>query len=102
MARQQAHLVVGFRGLTLKDNDRYALEVLSTILGGSGGRLFLELREKQHLAYGVSAFSLEGIDPGYFAVHMSTSPEKLEQAMAGVRSELTRLASEPVSKAELD
>src|SRR5262249_8865497 len=44
-ARQQAHMVVGFPGTTLDDPDHFALEVLSTILSGQGGRLFLELRD---------------------------------------------------------
>src|SRR5262249_37896333 len=36
-ARQQAHMVVGFPGTTLDDPDRFALEVVSTVLSGQGG-----------------------------------------------------------------
>src|SRR5204863_420562 len=56
--KQQAHLVVGFPGTTIGDPDRFTLEVLSTILSGQGGRLFVELRERRGLAYRVSAFTL--------------------------------------------
>ena len=87
-SRQQAHMVVGFPGTTLDHADRFPLEVLSTILSGQGGRLFLELRDKEGLAYRVSAYSLEGLDPGYFAVYIATSPQNLEVAMAGIRDEL--------------
>ena len=37
LARAQAHVVLGFQGLTLFDPDRYALEVLSSVLSGMGG-----------------------------------------------------------------
>jgi zinc protease len=102
LSRQQAHMVIGFPGTTIDDPDRYALEVMATILSGQGGRLFVELRDKRGLAYRVNAFSLEGIDPGYFAVYIACSPENLPAAMAGIREELSRIVREPVPAAELD
>ena len=45
--RAQAHLVIGFRGLALDDPDREALEVLTQVLSGQSGRLFLELRDRR-------------------------------------------------------
>ncbi len=100
--RHQAHLVVGFPGTTVDHPDRHPLEVVTTILGGQGGRLFLELRDRQALAYSVSAAAIEGVDPGYVAVHLSCSPEKVPAALAGIRRELTRIASEPVTEKELE
>ncbi len=102
LSRQQSHMVVGFPGTTLADDDRFALEVLSTILSGQGGRLFVELRDRRGLAYRVNAFSLEGIDPGYFAVYIATSHDKLDEALAGIREELRRIVEEPVAPAELE
>jgi zinc protease len=102
LSRQQSHMVVGFPGTTIGDPDRFALEVLSTILSGQGGRLFVELRDKKGLAYRVNAFSLEGIDPGYFAVYIATGHDTLEAAQAGIRDELTRITHEPVPGPELD
>jgi zinc protease len=49
----------------------------------------------------VSAFAVEGVDPGYFAVYMGTSPEKLDAALEGIRAELTRVRDEPVPEEEL-
>jgi zinc protease len=102
LTKQQSHLVVGFPGTTLADPDRFPLEVLSTILSGQGGRLFVELRDKKGLAYRISAFSLEGVDPGYVAVYMATSPENLEVAVAGIEEELAKVRERPVSRAELE
>jgi zinc protease len=102
LPRAQAHLVLGGLGLSLVDPARHALEVLSTVLSGQGGRLFIELRDKQSLAYSVSCFSAEGIEPGTFGVYMGTSAEKLVQAESGIRAELERVRQEPVSAAELE
>ena len=99
--KQQAHLVIGYPGVTLADPDRFALEVLSTILSGQGGRLFVELREKRGLAYRVSAFTLEGLDPGYFAVYVACGPENLAVAEERILVELARITDRPVPAAEL-
>ncbi|HWV38737.1 MAG TPA: pitrilysin family protein [Vulgatibacter sp.] len=101
MDKQQAHLVLGFPGARFQDPERYALEVLASVLAGQGGRLFYELRDKRSMAYSVTAFNLEGIDPGYFGVYMGTSPEKLADAEEGIRAELARVAREPISEEEL-
>ncbi|MEJ7602615.1 MAG: pitrilysin family protein [Kofleriaceae bacterium] len=83
--RAQAHLVVGFPGATLAAPDRFALEILVAILGGQGGRLFSELREKRGLVYRISAHSIEGVDPGFVAVYLACAPEKLGTAVEAVR-----------------
>ncbi|HEY4243962.1 MAG TPA: pitrilysin family protein [Kofleriaceae bacterium] len=99
--RAQAHLVIGYPGATVDAPDRFALEVLVAILGGQGGRLFAELREKQALVYRVSAHSIEGVDPGFVAVYLSCAPEKLADAVAAVRAELLRIRTDGVTPAEL-
>jgi len=99
--RAQAHIVVGFLGASFHDSDRFALEVLSTTLSGQSGRLFLELRDRRSLAYAVTALSVEGMEPGYFAVYMGTSPEKVDEAVAGVEEQLTLLGHEPPSEEEV-
>lgn len=99
--KEQAHLVLGFLGVSMNDPRRYALDVLSSVLGGQAGRLFLELRDRQSLAYSVGAFSLEGLDRGYFAFYIGTSPDKLETALTGIQGELNRILTEDVTEPEL-
>ena len=101
LARAQSHLVLGFHGLRMDDPRRHALDVLTTVLSGQGGRLFLELRDKRSLAYSVSSFTLEGVDPGYVAVYIGTSPEKVDEALAGIREQLARVCDEPIPGDEL-
>jgi zinc protease len=98
--RAQSHLVLGFSGLTVDDPDRYALDVLSQVLAGQGGRLFLELRDRQSLAYSVSAVNVEGVAPGFFSVYIATAPEKLGEARRGMLEQLDRLVSSAPSEEE--
>lgn len=99
---QQVHLLLGFPGTTLDSPDRLALEVLDTVLSGQGGRLFRELRDRQGLAYSVTSFSQVGLDPGFFATYVATSPENFELALEGLRHQLELVATQPVSPQELE
>ncbi len=99
--REQAHCVIGVRGVCLDDEDRFALEVIAQLLAGQGGRLFLELRDRRGLAYAVDAMSVEGVDPGWFAVTIATAPARLEKARAGMLAELERLVAEEPAADEL-
>jgi zinc protease len=100
--RAQAHLVLGFRGVTVRDDDRFALEVISQLLAGQGGRLFLELRDRRGLAYAVNAMNVEGLAPGYFGVYIATAPEKFAAAKQGLLDELRGLLEAPPDDAELN
>jgi zinc protease len=86
----------------LADHARFSLEVLSTVLSGQGGRLFVELRDKRSLAYSVTSFAMEGIDPGYFAVYIGCGPAKTTEALDGIRAELERCRNELPTAAEID
>lgn len=99
--RNQAHIVLGFPGTTLNSPDRFPLEVLTSVLAGQGGRLFVELRDKRAMAYSVGAVNLEGIDPCFVAVYMATSPDRLDEAVEGLLGELGRVRAQGVTAEEL-
>lgn len=101
LAKAQTHLLLGFPGLRLTDPHQRHLEVMTTLLSGQSGRLFLELRDKRSMAYSVSASNVEGLDPGFFVVTMATSPEKVAAALAGIREELVKLKEVKVPDDEL-
>jgi zinc protease len=100
--RAQAHLVLGFRGAAIDDPDREALDVLAQVLAGQGGRLFLELRDRQSLAYSVSATNIVGYAPGTFCIYIATAPDKLEIAQRGILVELERLLASAPSESETE
>jgi zinc protease len=101
MDREQSHLAIAFPGIAINDSDRFAVEVLTTILGGQGGRLFVKLRDEQSLAYQIGAFSIEGMDPGYVAIYLSCAPEKVDQAVAALKEQIRAITSLGVSAEEL-
>jgi len=100
--RQQAHIVLGFPGASMFDDDRLALDVLAVVLGGQSGRLFVELRDNQSLAYSVSAWSSPGYDSGSFAFYIATSPERVDEAIDGIRGEIERLRTGGITEDELE
>ncbi len=102
MDREQSHIIVGWKGLTLTDERRYTLQIIQSILAGQGGRLFIELRDKASLAYTVSPMRMEGIDAGYFGAYIGCSPEKGPKAIAMMHEEFQKLIDKPISEAELD
>jgi len=99
--KEQTHIIIGFLGASLIDEDRFAVEVMENLLGGQSGRLFMELRDKESLAYSLSAFSLLGLDTGSFGVYIGTSPEKRDAAVQGVWRELQRLCQGLAGEEEL-
>jgi zinc protease len=100
--RAKAHLALGFHGSTLKDEDKFPLEVLSNILAGQGGRLFQELRDKQSLAYTVTADVRPRLDPGIFLFYIACDESKADRALPGLLSEVEKIRNAPVDKEELD
>jgi zinc protease len=100
--RAQSHLVIGFRGLCVRDDDRFALELVTQILSGQAGRLFLELRDRRSLAYTVTASNIEGVAPGTFTVYIATAPEKREEAQARLLEQLDELVQKAPAADELE
>jgi zinc protease len=99
--KKQAVLVVGFPGLTIKDPDRYALELLQEGCSDLGSRLFLRVREKLGLAYYVGAQHFPGLVPGYFAFYAGTAPDAVEQVEQELLKEAALLRTEGFTAEEL-
>ncbi len=98
----QGNLCLGMPGAARDDPDRWALDLLGTVLGdGMSSRLFLELRERRSLAYDVSTFAATYADCGTFGVHAGFDPDQAEQVVVAIREQLERVVQEPVTAAEL-
>ena len=99
---EQAHICLGARALSYLDPDRYALDLLNTVLGeGMSSRLFLEIREKRGLAYDVHSYSSKHSDGGYFGVYVGVDPKKAEEAVHAVLDELQKVVDHQVPEEEL-
>ncbi|MCB1203159.1 MAG: insulinase family protein [Verrucomicrobiae bacterium] len=80
-----------------------ALDLLAAILGdGRSSRLFQSVREKQHLAHAVGAWSYTPSFAGQFALSFDTESEKAGAARTAVLAELSRLCEEGVNDREVE
>jgi predicted Zn-dependent peptidase len=99
---EQAHVCIAFPGVSRYAPDRYALDVLATILGGSTtSRLFLEVRERLALAYDIHIYTTRLADTGSVVVYAGVDPARAEQAIAAIRHEIERVRRRSVSTDEL-
>jgi zinc protease len=99
--KAQTHIILGYPGPTLSDDDLDTLEVLNAVLAGQGGRLFTRLRDEESLAYSVFSFVAPGLDPGYIAFGIGISPQREEEALDGFLRQIHLLRDEPVTEEEL-
>ncbi|MGZ3692082.1 MAG: M16 family metallopeptidase, partial [Pseudobdellovibrio sp.] len=99
--KEQSHVIIGWRGLTLNSSEKFTLEAIEAILAGQGGRLFYELRDKNSLAYSVSPMKMESLETGYFGGYIACSHEKVDKAIEMFHVEFKKLVDTPVSDEEL-
>ncbi|MFQ8738447.1 MAG: M16 family metallopeptidase [Bilophila wadsworthia] len=83
--RNQAHLMLIFKTAPDTSPDTPALDLLETSLGGMGGPLFRDLRDKQGLGYTVTAFNRQTSENGYMVFYIGTEPGKMAQAEEGFK-----------------
>jgi predicted Zn-dependent peptidase len=101
-AAQQTQIVTGRLAPRVSDRDYAAVQVLRTVLGGGlAGRLFVELRDTQALAYTVSAFVDPAREPGSLLIYMGTAPENGRRAEPALMRELERIRTERIRDEEL-
>jgi zinc protease len=79
MRREQSLFLLGFIGVEVTDDRRYALQAISSILSGSDGLLFYAVREKHGFTYSSGAISIPAVDPGYFLMYVATAEQNLER-----------------------
>ncbi|MDX1547175.1 MAG: pitrilysin family protein [Rhodothermales bacterium] len=94
---QQAHLILGARGVDIHDGRRSAATVLNTILGGGmSSRLNQNIRERYGYCYSIYSFLNMYSDTGDIGIYMGTDPSKVERSKKLIIRELERLAEKPV------
>ncbi len=98
----QSHIVLGSRAWDVFDRRKYALQVLSEVLGGGmSSRLFVRIREEMGAAYYVRANAELFLDHGYLTVSAGVEHTKLEKVIRAVLEEFKRLKEELVGPKEL-
>ena len=98
----QSHLILGFRGYNMFDDRRYALDLLSVILGGNmSSRFFMEIRENLGLAYYVRASAQNYTDSGYLAGSAGVPHEELKRVIELMVKILKDVKTRGVSESEI-
>ena len=99
---EQANVVLGGLGPAANDERRFALRVLNAVLGGGmSSRLFQEIRERRGLAYSVYSFASGYAETGAFGLYAGCTPNRVEEVVGLLATELDRLAQDGISAAEL-
>jgi len=99
---EQSHLAIGVRGYSRHDSRRYALKVLSVILGENmSSRLFQVIREQHGLAYSIQSSTSYFADTGALLVSAGLDTKRLHRALALILVELRKLSKQPPSTVEL-
>ena len=99
----QANVCLGVPSYPLNHPDRYALQLLGTVLGtGMSSRLFLEVRERRGLAYYVYALNSSFTDAGTLVSQAGVDLKRADEAVGVIAQEFKRIAEEPVPVDELE
>lgn len=102
----QAHFLLGFPAYSLHHENRYALSLLQTIMGGNmSSRLFTEVREKRGLAYYSRLDVDRYADTGSMAAVEGVDVKRLDEAVKvtmGVFADVVADGKNGISDAELN
>jgi predicted Zn-dependent peptidase len=89
---EQVHVVIGTRGISRADPDRYPLTVLNQALGGGmSSRLFQEVRERRGLAYSVYSYRIAYLETGALGVYAGTAPGRVAETVDVIGAQLDRV-----------
>ncbi|MGI3782081.1 MAG: M16 family metallopeptidase, partial [Janthinobacterium lividum] len=93
---------LAYRSGGLFDDRRYASGLLASVLGGGmASRLFVEVRERRGLTYGIDAGETTYSDAGMWSVEFACAPERLGPILDVVRAQLDSVAEHGVTATEL-
>ncbi len=98
----QTHFCLGVRAYDMFDPRRYALSIMSVILGGNmSSRLFISVRERNGLGYYVHTSVDTTTDTGYLVTQSGIKNDSLEKAIGLVLAEYKDLRDKKITAKEL-
>jgi predicted Zn-dependent peptidase len=99
----QTHVVIGTQAVSHQHPRRFALLLLSILLGGGmSSRLFQRVREELGLAFSVFTYQSFHADCGMHGVYVATAPDSAAEALAAIRAELQRVADDGLPESEIE
>jgi zinc protease len=102
MEKKQAVVMIGFKGASLYNNDRYPLQVLSSLFSDGGGRLYSQIRQKEGLAYTLGTFGMVGLDTGAFIFYAATAPGYANQVGESIINQIQQISNGNITDEEIN
>lgn len=102
-AIEQNNLTIAFPGLTYGDKRRFALQLLSSLLGGGmSSRLFQQVREQKGLCYTIYSYGAGHADTGVFAIYTALGSETEAEAIRTIVKVVRELTEKGIGEDELN
>ena len=99
---EQSHVYLTCQGIAVRDERRWPMSVLTTILGGGmSSRLFQEVREKRGLAYSTYAFDASYAGAGAFGLYAGCAPGDVDEVCAVMVGEFEAMAADGPTEREM-
>lgn len=99
---EQTHLALGFHAFGRRDERRYALKLLSVILGENmSSRLFQKLRERHGYCYSIQSSTVTLDEAGAISIYAGLDHGKLERSIKMILRELQNICDKAPSRSEL-
>ena len=98
----QTHFCLGVRTYDLFNEKKYALALLSIILGGNmSSRLFIKVRERNGLAYSIHTSTDSTTDTGYLVTQAGIDHKNLEKSVKLILEEYKDMRDKEITQKEL-
>lgn len=100
---EQNHLTLAFPSIPYGSEERYALQLLSTVLGaGMSSRLFQKVREEKGLCYSIYSYGAGHADTGLFCIYTALGKDTEADAVATILEVIRDVAEHGITKEELE
>ncbi len=102
-ATEQNHLTLAFPGLSYLSERRFAMQLLSSILGGGmSSRLFQEVREVRGLCYSIYTYGAGHADTGTFNIYTALGRDMEQAALQTIRQVIEDFVTKGPTQEELE
>ena len=97
------YVCIGNRTFSYLEDRRFALMVLTTLVGGSmSSRLFQRVREEMGLTYSIYTYADHSRDTGLMATYMAVRPKNTRAAIGAVLEEYEKIRRGELGLSELE
>ena len=99
---EQNHLCLGFPGLPLLDDKRYAYQLKNAIIGdGMSSSMFQTVRKRNGMCYSIYSFPSSHVDTGMFSIYVGLGQEDEAKAAKLICNVLRDFCAEGPTREEL-